>query len=128
MADEEVMDTTRMQKLCFMAQQNLDYPKEYSFIPYDYGPFSKHLAEDLQTLRETELIKREFREVEGKERCFYSLTDEGKFQSVRLQDRHDFTEQEDLYEIVVGWQDKNLEKLLSYVFSEWPCYASETVI
>jgi len=51
---EPIEGRTRLQKLVFLMQKRLEEAGEdplqsddYEFIPYDYGPFSKELYDDL---------------------------------------------------------------------------------
>jgi len=83
-SEDEIRDRTRVQKLCFIVQEELGFPQDYVFVPYDYGPTSKDLAADFRQLLDLNLIEREFREVENKRRVFYNITEEGRFQLERL--------------------------------------------
>ena len=126
--DETIKGRTRMQKLSFMVQQEADYPKKYIFKPYDYGPFCSEAYSDLDDLEERGLVKEETEYIEGKAHYFYSITEDGKHWLYELENKYQFTDKDVVKDIVSKWENKNLSKLLSHVYSEWPRYASESVI
>lgn len=77
---------TRLQKMVFVLQQQLKEAGEYSdselysFFAYDYGPFSKELAESIDTMIEQGLLAEhpeEYNE-EGDLKYLYELEPEGK--------------------------------------------------
>jgi len=60
--EEPIDGRTRLQKMVFVVQQELMESGElsehqrYEFFPYDYGPFSKELAESIDQMIEEGLI------------------------------------------------------------------------
>jgi len=53
---------TRLQKMVFVIQQELSQTEDYSedrfyeYFAYDYGPFSKELAEDIDEMIDADLL------------------------------------------------------------------------
>lgn len=80
-ADGEIRGKTRLQKLAFLARQELQEEYEiapHEFVPYDYGPFSKELMEDIETLEDDGLVEIGVRRTfGGDERFDYRLTPSG---------------------------------------------------
>lgn len=78
---QQVEGITRMQKLVFLAERELIDLGEnefYDFEPYDYGPFSKELYADLESLVEDGYVdEQEVRTPGGKTKQVYNLTEKG---------------------------------------------------
>lgn len=127
---KEVQGISRMMKFTFLAQQRIDLEKGYIFEPYDYGPFCSEVCEHLDTLEEAGFVSQRERQQDGKRYYLYSLTEEGENLADRMTDRFDFTESDiqTVQEIVDEWNNYNLSKLLSYVYSKYPRYAEKSVV
>lgn len=79
--NEAVEGITRMQKLVFLAQHEVDEVEEdqYEFEAYDYGPFSKDLYGDLDALVENEFVdSREETTPGGNNKQVYEITEKGE--------------------------------------------------
>lgn len=79
--DEAVEGITRMQKLVFLAQREVDDVEEnmYEFEPYDYGPFSEDLYGDLDALVENDFVSSyEEKTPGGNDKQVYEITEKGE--------------------------------------------------
>ena len=48
---------TRLQKVTFLVEKELNYHLGYTFIPYYFGPFSKDLQDDVYALKRRGLVE-----------------------------------------------------------------------
>jgi len=133
---ETIEGRTRLQKMVFLLQKELDEldtnpidSSEYDFIPYDYGPFSKKLYDDLDYLSDEELVN-DFEEEmnDGKVKYNYKLTSEGE----EFVERQLASSEADLIEelaekMKTNYNDTPLSTLIDYVYSEYPEYAENSV-
>jgi len=125
---------TRLQKLVFLAQQETSgsLPGEYSFIPYDYGPFSANLLHEVDDLKEDNLVEeQQVRGPNGK-KYIYELTETGKEE---LSAESDNTNGDDIESIQDAAQyteemfnNMPITRLLEYVYNNYPEYAEESVL
>lgn len=79
--NEAVEGITRMQKLVFLAQREVDDVEKdtYKFEAYDYGPFSKDLYGDLDALVENGFVDSYEEETpDGNEKQIYEITEKGE--------------------------------------------------
>ncbi len=124
--NNRVDGATRFQKLVFLSQEESDLPETYSYHADKYGPYSHELQSDLDRL-----IREEFIELNvvnnwaGNPKYVYTLTTKGRQVSKGLLDRAEsvFSKIDQATERYSG---RNLDDLLSYVYSEYPEYAEET--
>ncbi len=136
--DEEPIDgRTRLQKMVFVVQQELAESGElnehqrYEFFPYDYGPFSKELAESIDHMIEEGLIDEDEVEYDddGNVKYFYELQPDGQ----------ELVEQElgspEIQNIVRKAgdikrrfnEDLSLPEVIDDVYAEYPEYAENSV-
>jgi uncharacterized protein YwgA len=128
---------TRLQKMVFVMQQELgesDQLREdqgYEFFAYDYGPFSKELAEAIDQMIEAGLLSEEEVEYddEGNVKYLYELRPEGQ----------DIVEKElgqesvrDVFKqaqrIKQRFNDElSLPEVIDEVYAEYPEYAENSV-
>lgn len=134
---DNIEGRTRLQKLVFLMEQELDdeigrliQSPDYNFVPYDYGPFSKQLYNDLDSLEEAGLIKVDEEDmVDGKVKYTYHLTDRGESWV-----RDQFDSNTGIQEIGLladrlksKYNDVLLSELIEEVYSEYPEYAENSV-
>lgn len=134
---EPVEGRTRLQKMVFLLQKELEKRGksevtgvEYQFIPYDYGPFSKELYDDLDTMIDQELVEdTEETLSSGKVKYVYEIKDAGEEQVVsQSEERQEATEILELArEIKKEYNNELLSDLIEYVYSEYPDYAKRSV-
>ena len=138
-ADEEhqIDGRTRFQKLIFLMQMegnlnDLAPTDTYRFEPYDYGPFSSTLYDDLDIHIERGLIddsKEELDEEDDIVKYKYQLEPEGQ----------EFIEEElsvgeleriinEAKRIVREYGDMPLPELIDLVYSKYPDYAENSVL
>jgi hypothetical protein len=144
-ADGEIRSKTRLQKLAFLAGQRLqdDYGVEpHEFVPYDYGPFSEELLEDVEALEADGLVEiRERRTFGGDERYDYRLTTRGRETYRENRPNTDWepgdgpengSERLDCVdhvtdEVVRDFGRMPLSSLIDHVYDEHPEYAENSV-
>ena len=125
-ADTPLHSQQRLQKYMFLIDEALDEKYSlYVWKSYDYGPYSKSLKQDVNTLARKGLLIEETRQtLGGNTRRYYHLTDAG---SNVLDDvlghGDDFTElMEYVEKIVTEHDDIPLSNLMWDVIDEYPEY------
>lgn len=133
---ETIEGRTRMQKLVFLMQQYLDErdedlftSEEYEFIAYDYGPFSKELYDDLDSLSEQgHIVDSEEELRDGKEKYDYEIQPTGVDVIENRKDKEGIQEILQLAEDLKGqYNDVLLSELIDYVYSQYPEYAENSI-
>ena len=133
--EEAVEGRTRLQKLLFLTQKELEDQGDpiewgYPFRPYDYGPFAKELYSDLDQLR-----RRGF--VEEREQYFddnviqydYILTKNGReYINEELGKESSTKLIETAKDVKKEFNDIPLRRLIDYVYSEYPEYAENSIL
>lgn len=130
-----IQGRTRMQKFVFLAQERLEREglQPYRYIAYDYGPFSKDLAEALNEYEENELLEESAeRTWDGSKKYIYTLTPKGERNFERnLRESPDDEElrliRDVSKEVVDEFNKLSYSKLLDYVYEEYPEYAENSV-
>jgi uncharacterized protein YwgA len=127
---------TRLQKLVFLMEQELDEVSaasldspDYNFIPYDYGPFSKKLYDDLDSLEEAGLIEVEEEPMaDGKVKYTYQLTERGQsWVQNQLADSSADKAHSLAEGLAAEYDDMLLSDLIDEVYAEYPEYAKNSV-
>ena len=130
--EQNIRGRTRLQKMVFLIQQQFgdtdELPGEYSYIPYDYGPFAKKLYDDLDFLEERGVITENRVTMDDKVVYYYSLgqnADEylNNWSSDEVDRVLDMAEH-----IKDQFNEVPLPSLLDYVYSEYPEYAENSVL
>ncbi|MFC7229982.1 PadR family transcriptional regulator (plasmid) [Salinirubellus salinus] len=133
---DQIEGRTRLQKLVFLMEQELDEEAktalnlpDYNFIPYDYGPFSKALYDDLDSLEEDGLIRVEEEDMaDGKVKYTYQLTDDGKsWVDQRLPQDAPNSVRERAEALKSEFNGVLLSDLIDTVYAEYPKYAENSV-
>lgn len=133
---EPIEGRTRMQKLVFLLQQRLEerdkdpfLSGDYEFIAYDYGPFSKDLYDDLDSLSERGQIEDSEEELrDGKEKYDYEIQPDGEDfvkHHLHMQDAEEILELAE--EMKEEYNDVLLSELIEYVYSQYPEYAENSI-
>lgn len=136
--DEDPIDgRTRLQKMVFVLQQELTDGAElhgeqqYEYFAYDYGPFSKELAEDTDEMIDADLLDEEEVEYDddGNVKYLYELEPDGR----------ELIEQElesETVDNVIGMaetikqrfnEELSLPEVIDEVYDEYPEYAEESI-
>lgn len=138
-ADEEhrIDGRTRFQKLTFLMQKeggldDLDPSDTYRFEPYDYGPFSSSLYDDLDDLIEEGFIADSMEKLDENDdivKYEYQLVQEGQ----QFIDEHQSeTELQEIVReakrIIDEYGDMELPDLIDIVYSRYPDYAENSVL
>ena len=143
-SDGEVRGKTRLQKLAFLTEQELIEHgiDPHEFVPYDYGPFSKDLMEDVETLESEGLVKINVRQTfGGDDRYDYRLTKHGREAYEENDPDYDWetvddvTDGEDRFvcidhfarDVVRDFGEMPLSNLIDHVYTEHPDYAQNSV-
>lgn len=128
--EARALDPIRIQKGMFLLAQEggLRDDEQYSFRPYDYGPFSSRIYDDLDGLVEDGLVARE--PVPGYTWSRFRLTPEGLAEAQSLADG--LTDRQRVsVRFLVGVKREVLSlsfnELLRYVYSRYPDYAKNSV-
>ena len=135
--EEPIEGRTRLQKMVFVIQQELIedgvFRKDelYEFFAYDYGPFSKELAEAIDQMIEAGLLKEEAEEYDndGNLKYLYELRAEGR--ELTEQELKKTTSEELLNEARSLKRRYNgelsLPEVIEEVYAEYPEYAENSV-
>jgi uncharacterized protein YwgA len=133
---EPIEGRTRLQKLVFLMQKRLEEAGEdplrsddYEFVPYDYGPFSKELYNDLDETIAHGMVEGHEEDLgEDKVKYDYEIQDQGK-QWVR--DQLTKEEAQRILELAEEIKDEygevNLSDLIDEVYSRYPKYAENSI-
>ncbi|ELZ05374.1 hypothetical protein C482_02451 [Natrialba chahannaoensis JCM 10990] len=134
---EHIVGRTRLQKLVFlieMAFQEEDgslplSPDSYNFEPYDYGPFSKELYDDIDSLKKQDLIREISEEYkEGEVRYVYEIEDQGKQLVENNLDKEEMRAVLRLSSNFKGtFNDDSLPDLIKEVYSRYPKFAENSI-
>lgn len=132
--EQPIEGRTRLQKMVFLVQKelenegiSLDGNESYEFWAYDYGPFSKELADEIDTLlAEKKLDETEKSFDDGKIKYQYQLLEAGEFNA----DGHErklaaVTEKAE--EIKATYNDLALPEVIDEVYTRYPEYAKNSV-
>jgi uncharacterized protein YwgA len=135
--EEPIEGRTRLQKMVFVMQQELVeegvFQEEdlYEFFAYDYGPFSKELAEAIDEMIEVGLLEEETKEYdeEGNLKYLYELQTEGR---ELAEQELDETAPAELLEKAQNLKqryndDLSLPEVIDEVYAEYPEYAEDSV-
>ena len=148
--DEPVKGVTRLEKLVYLLDQEGGFHKyisDYQFEPYDFGPFSSELWDDIETLKDENLVvtkkvtSRYFIEISDAEKAIeeenefkedivrhskkremeiYSLSEDGKKVAELLFNELTSEEQNVLEKIKKEFNSISLFELIRYVYLKYP--------
>lgn len=135
-ADEhKIKGKTRFTKLAFLAEEelatrdvDLDEKITYEFYPYDYGPFSKQLLEDLEMFDQKGVIDISEQETFRSTRYDFELQPaaveafEQVKDSSKVKPIHEVAK-----EVVDEFSSWGIRSLLDYVYEEYPKYQQNSV-
>ena len=115
---------TKLQKLMFLAKTEEKAPLTYKFEKYHYGPFSFDLNDDLNALKQINLITESIDMLGSSDgsaiiKSTFTLTEDGKKE---LSDNINKLSPEGinaLAQVVSKWNSLSLEKVLEYVYSKY---------
>ncbi|MBS3815630.1 MAG: helix-turn-helix transcriptional regulator [Hadesarchaea archaeon] len=131
---EPVEGRTRLQKMIFLIQKQVEesapLEEEYNYFPYDYGPFSKDLYDDIDELVEEGLVKENLKtEEEDKKKYYYELTSKGReILEEELKTKELKELKKKIEEIKSEYNEMNLPDLLEKIYSKYPEHAEKSVL
>ena len=134
---EPIEGRTRLQKMVFLLQKELEQREQfggtvptYDFIPYDYGPFSRDLYDDLDAMIDQQFVDDAEEPLQsGKVKYIYEIEDDGQ-ELVKSEVKRWEEVQEVLNvarEVKREYNDMLLSDLIEFVYSEYPDYAERSV-
>lgn len=135
--EESIVGRTRLQKLVFLMEMNFQEergslpltPNTYDFEPYDYGPFSKQLYDDVDELKDQGLIrevKEEYKE--GEVRYIYEIEDKGRELIENNLNKEEMREVLSRASRLKGeFNNDPLPEFIKEVYSRYPKYAENSV-
>lgn len=129
---QDIRGRTRLQKMVFLIQQQFgdkeELPGEYSYVPYDYGPFAKKLYDDLDFLEERRVITENRVTMDDKVVYYYSLGPNAEEYLNNWSSDEVDRVLEMAEHIKNQFNDVPLPNLLDYVYGEYPEYAENSVL
>ena len=120
------MQPIQVQKTLFKFAEESGVPKRerYRFVPYDWGPCSFEIYDDLGELREAGLLESV---PSGRGWNSYKLTDEGLIEAEKIRAQADEVHVDKIDEIR-GWvTSRGFGKLLKDIYDEYPDYAEKSL-
>lgn len=133
MHNGEIKGRTRLEKLIFAIQKRLIEDMKwgitannYDFRPFNFGPFTEEVFDDVESLKLLSLVNIE---EEGDEQI-YSLTSKGTVVVENLIAQKRLTPEflSEIRKIAKNLGELTLEKLVEKVYKEYPEYASNSLI
>ena len=134
---EPIEGRTRLQKMVFLLQKELRQREHflvtepgYDFIPYDYGPFSRDLYDDLDAMIDQQFVDDTEEPLRsGKVKYIYEI--EGDGQELVESEAESWEDVSEILqiarEIKQEYNDMLLSDLIEFVYSEYPDYAERSV-
>lgn len=125
-SETEIRGKTRLQKLVFLAQDDLKnrgYSSKYAFRPYYYGPFNRQLYTDIEWLNMNDLIevKSDFTPMGYISQ--YKITKKGLEEIQEIIQKNNFYEIEDtINNSLKKYQEYSIGELVEYVHNEYEKY------
>src|SRR5437867_675449 len=115
--NEPIVGRTRLMKEMFLLREQARIPPPfYEFEPYKYGPNSRALLEDLESLERRGLVQSST----ARGGTSYSLTPDGFRIAAQLYERLDQATKEQVLRIKTRFNSMPLPELLSYVYASYP--------
>ena len=120
------MQPIQLQKTLFKFAMEFQIPQDekYEFVPYNWGPCSFEIYDDLGLMREQGLVEAI---PSGSGWNIYRLTELGKAKSIELLKQANSTFVGALDEVRNWVTSRDFETLLRDVYKEYPKYATESL-
>jgi uncharacterized protein YwgA len=117
-----VRGKTRLQKEVFLAQE-AGIPFNYDFKPYDKGPLSFELIDDINSLKNGGFLMEAVVLTDYGPRYDYYLSEVGRRYVERfITKKISLRDKKKIISIIAKWNRSSLESLLNYVHRKWPEY------
>lgn len=118
-----VRGKTRLQKKVFLAQEEKGIPFEYNFEPYDKGPLSFELIDDINSLVNGGFVIETITLTDFGPRYDYRLSEFGRRYIDRIVAKKiSKKDKKKIRSLIKKWNYSPLESLLEYVHKKWPEY------
>jgi hypothetical protein len=125
-AANQELDPVRIMKGMFLLEMQGGLENHsYNFEPYDYGPFSISVYNDLDLLEGKKLIERIPRL--GRNWSYVRVTDEGRNQTKSLEQQAKPEQLELISKVHSDVLDKTFAELLRHIYDKYPKYAGRSV-
>jgi hypothetical protein len=125
-AADRTLEPVRIMKGMFLLEMLEGLGKHsYNFEPYDYGPFSVSLYNDLDLLEGKDLIQRVPRP--GRNWSYVRVTDEGRSSAESLKKKAKPKQLALISKVQDEVLDKTFADLLRYIYKKYPKYAGRSV-
>jgi uncharacterized protein YwgA len=120
------LDRIRMQKAIFLLTRRgaADWREAYSYRPYNWGPYCRELADDLQQLMDAHLLRLSYTDAPQYGR--YQLTDSGEQMARVLWQDLEQPERDFLGSVRSYVTHKDFNDLLREVYDAYPEYATKS--
>jgi len=123
-----VFAPVQVQKLFFLLDEKIAAElggKQFDFEPYDYGPFDRHVYDELSTLARLGYV--EVTSTDGASKRVYSLTPEGHEKGRKYFERQSSRAQKYMNELS-GWiRSLSFRELVSAIYKEFPPMRARSV-
>jgi DNA-binding PadR family transcriptional regulator len=123
---DDRMEPIQIQKTLFKFAMEANAPTDelYAFVPYNWGPLSTEIYDDLRELREQRLV--EF-VPSGLGWNIYHLTEDGRAERNRIKNQSDSTLVSKMDATRSYVTSRNFETLLEDIYKDYPDYAKESL-
>lgn len=150
---EGIIGNTRLDKMIFLLEKETafaKYLKDFSYEPYNFGPYSSEVFDAIQALRSAGLVKltpsssdqfleeadryqieRQLADGDSpgpKSTITYSLTAEGEEVASSLFLSLTKEERDELQKFKLQFNNMSLQELIRYVYKKYPEYTTESKI
>jgi len=118
-----VRGKTRIQKLVFLVQEEKGMPLDYTFYPYDQGPLSFELSDEINSLINSGLVIESITDTVYAPRHDFMLSNIGeKYVETIMEDKLSPREKRKIQSVINKWNARDLRVLLEYVHDKYPDY------
>lgn len=118
---KKIEGKTRFQKLVFLLQKEKKIPFNYNYYPYQKGPLSFELIEDINSLISNGLVIESISPTAYRPRYDYSLSPIGKeYVNSVVEKDVNYLDKQKINGILNRWNNVVLNKLLDYVHKRYP--------
>lgn len=130
---ESIEGITKFMKLVFLAQEEALPEDFYDYEAGQYGPYSKHLYDDIDRLEARGFVERRDEETDGNksDEQVYTLTEKGRqtLERARTRSGDDLpTRLDGVEDVKERYNSMDLWELLEYVYGEYPEMARNSVL